>query len=113
MPFPVLRIEIETSDTALLSDLQTEQIDGLRLMTRAFTCDSPDWIPPVENVLRLIVEVSIAAETNLLAAWLYDRFKARPPEKLVVNDVPVEPARVSIVINNYTQNIQVINIKNE
>ena len=113
MSSPVLRIEIITADTALLSDLRAEQIKGLRFTTRRFTCDSPDWIPPVENVLRLIIEGSIAVETNLLAAWLYERFKAKPPENVIVNDVLIEPARVSIVINNYTQNIQVTNIQNE
>lgn len=82
-------------------------------MTRAFTCDSPDWIPPLENVLRLIVETSITIETNLLAVWLYDRFKTKPPEKVTVNDVPVEPERIMIVVNNFTQNIQINNTKNE
>ena len=107
----ILRIEIETSDKSLFHDLKDKNFEGVRLMTKAFICDSPDWIPPVENVLQLIVEISVAVETNLIAAWLYDRFKNRKPEILTVNDVAVQPENVVIVINNYTTNVQIV--KNE
>ncbi|MFI5446084.1 hypothetical protein [Polaromonas sp. UC242_47] len=112
MSSSVLRIEIETSDTALLRDLQAQNIEGLRLMRRAFTCDSAEWIPPVEKVLSFIVEASVTIDVNLVAAWLYDRFKEKPPEKVIVNGTDVEPERVTIVINNYAQNIQVNNFNN-
>ena len=107
----ILRIEIETSDKSLFHDLKDKNFEGVRLMTKAFICDSPDWIPPVENVLQLVIEISVAVETNLIAAWLYDRFKDRKPEILTVNDVAVQPENVVIVINNYTTNVQII--KNE
>jgi hypothetical protein len=107
MPTSVLCIEIETSDAAFLRDLQAQDIEGLRLMTRTFTCDSAEWIPPVEKVLNFIVEASVSIEFNLVAAWLYDRFKEKPPEKLTVNGSNVEPEHITIMINNYIQNTQV------
>ena len=103
----ILRIEIETADSEILRDLQAQKIEGVRLMTRAFTCDSIDWVPPVEKLLSLIVETSFAVETGLLSAWLYDRFKDKPPEKLSVNGHAVSPDQIVVVINNYAQNIQV------
>jgi hypothetical protein len=109
MPTSVLCIEIETSDATFLRDIKAQNIEGLRLMTRNFTCDSAEWIPPAEKVLNFIVEASVSIEFNLVAAWLYDRFKEKPPEKLTVNGSHVEPERITIVINNYILNTQVNN----
>ncbi len=100
MPQSILRIEIETSDREFLKALRAEEITGLRLMSKVFTCDSAEWIPPVEKILTFIVDASTQIEIGLLSTWLYERFKNKPPERVTVNDQEVEPASISIVINN-------------
>jgi len=97
-------IEIHTEDRALLSDLRTEGYSDLRLSTRVFTCDSPDWIPPVEKILTFIVDTSNSITLSLLSSWLYDRFKKKEPAKVVVNHITiVNHQEIVNVINNYIQ----------
>lgn len=97
-------IEIHTEDRALLSDLRAEAFSDLRLSTRVFTCDSPDWIPPVENILTFIVDTSSTITLSLLSTWLYDRFNKKEPEKVIVNNITiVNHQDIVNVINNYIQ----------
>ena len=97
-----ITIEIHTEDRTLLSDLRSENLPDVRLSTRAFTCDSPDWIPPVEKILTFIVDTSSTVSLSLLSAWLYDRFKKKVPEKVIVNNITiVNHQEIANVINNY------------
>lgn len=93
-------IEIQTEDSDFLSALRNENFDGVRLMTRTFICDSPDWIPPVERILTYIVETSDSVVWSLLAAWLYDRFKAKPPEKIIINNITVSSFQEMVTVIN-------------
>ena len=108
MAADVLRIEVSTRDQEFLSDLRAEQIGGISLGWRAFTCDAVEWVPPVEQVLKFVIEVSKDVEIALLTQWLYQRFVSNPPEAVVVNDlkVSVDPVQISITINQlYIHNV--------
>jgi len=99
-----ITIEIHTEDRSLLSDLRSENIPDLRLSTRTFTCDSPDWIPQVEKILTFIADTSNTVSLSLLSAWLYDRFKEKEPEKVIVNNITIiNHQEIVNVINNHIQ----------
>jgi len=100
MPNDKLTIEILTEDRELLAALKNEKLDGVRLMTRAFTCDTVDWIPPVERVFTYIVETSNTVVWSLLTAWLYDRFKTKPPEQIIINNITVSTSQEMVTIIN-------------
>ena len=112
-PSPIT-IEIRTEDRSLLSDLRSENIPELRLSIRTFTCDSPDWIPPVEKILTFIVDTSNTVSVSLLSAWLYDRFKVKKPEKVIVNNITViNHQDIVNVISNHIQMVDDSQGKNE
>ena len=101
MSIDKLAIEIRTEDRELLNDLRNENFEGVRLMTSTFTCDSVDWIPPVERVLTYIVETSNTVVWSLLTTWLYERFKTKPPEQIIINNITVSNSQEMVtVINN-------------
>ena len=98
---PVI-IEIHTNDKDLLSDLRSENMPDIRLSQKVFTCDSPDWIPPVEQILTFILNTANTVALQLLSEWLCDRFKRNEPEKLIVNNITIfNHQEIVNVINNY------------
>lgn len=106
MSSSAITIEVHTEDGAFLSDLRSEDIPDLRLATRTFFCDSLDWIPPVEKVITFIIDTSNTISLSLLSAWLYNRFKEKEPEKVIVNNITIiNHQEIVNVINNHIKSI--------
>lgn len=97
----VFQIEIETSDSELSDALRSQQLSSLRLMHRAFTCDSAEWQPPIQEFLTIIIEVAKELEIGLLCNWLYERVKNTPPRKVTINQTLVltDPEQLAAVLH--------------
>lgn len=88
---------LDTELKAYLSSLNVSDVTiGRRVTT--FDCGDPSVIEPL---LAYAIAVTSAASGNLTSHWLINRFAKKSPESVAVNNQPMPPAQITVVINNY------------
>ena len=76
-----MRINIRTSDYLFFGALKEANIDGVNVQI-CFTDSIPE-IPPEH--LHFVVIAAAPVSVELLAKWLYGRFKDNPNKKTLIN----------------------------
>lgn len=89
--------ELDAELKAHLLSLNVSDINITRRVT-TFDCGEPSVIEPL---LAYVVAAASGASANLVSHWLINRFAKKPPESVAVNNQPMPPAQVTVVINNY------------
>lgn len=103
-----IKIQVRTEDKDLLTELtaylSSKEATDFRGSRVILTFDSADWQPVIEAVLTFTIEASREITLGLISAWLYDRFKEKPPKAVSVDQRPTAPQTIKVVINNYIIN---------
>jgi hypothetical protein len=101
----MVKIEIETSDKSLLTDLLSENIPDLSISWRKHTCDSTDWITFATTAIIVIVSTTSSVALSLFSSWLYDHIIKKKPDKTTINDKDIvkSPEQIFVIFGDYIQ----------
>lgn len=103
-----IKIQIRTEDKELLTELtaylSSKEATDFRGSRVILTFDSADWQPVIEAALTFTIEASREITLGLIGAWLYERFKEKPPKAVSVDHRPTAHQQITVVINNYIIN---------
>ncbi len=77
-----LGFEIAATGNTLRSGTAVEVPGGVKLQyTGTFVCRSIG----IPEVLQFVIDASISIDIGLFSAWLYDKVKSKPVERIIVN----------------------------
>lgn len=99
-----LEIRIRTYDNELKAELeaylQSQGVTDVVIRKRIEVLDGGD-MSFMEPLLTFLVPVAQGVSSYLIGDWLVKRFSKKPPKTVAVNNQPMAPEQITVVINNY------------
>ncbi|OBX37862.1 hypothetical protein A8U91_02241 [Halomonas elongata] len=100
------RIEIKTEDNELAKELQSLDIDGLKVGRRIASFDSagPELMAAANQVATFVITSGDPIALSLFSSWLYDRLKSKKKaQSIKINGIEISGnnENLKVVIHNH------------